>query len=121
MTNLRFQFLIGLLLVTVLLIFSALFFRFTAQVAQQMPAESVQLLQQAVAQAEQNRKGNKGTFIVNRLINFIKNTQRNTVRKFKKEPSPVFTPLPDEELEEGIPSSLQDPEQSKRVTDPLKK
>lgn len=120
MTSFRFQFLIGLLLITVLLVFSAIFFRYTAQIAQQMPPESVQILQQAVVNTERNRQGH-GTSVVKKLINFIKNVQHNTARKLKKDPSPVFTPLPNKEQEKGLPPALQDSEQSKRVTDPLKK
>lgn len=119
MTNLRFQFFIGLLLLTTLLVFSAIFFRYTAQIAQEMPPESVQMLQQAVAQAETKHHGH-GTSIVRKFINFVKNIQRSSARKLKKEPKPVFTPLPEEEDESGLPPSLQDPNQAKRVTDPTK-
>lgn len=126
MTRLRFQFFIGLLLVVAIVGFSATFLRYTAQIAKEMPQESVQMLQQAATQAEQNHKAH-GTPIIRKFIRFVQNIQKNSAHKIKEAPSvstrvlPTFAPAPKPAPQEpAIPPALQDPDQKKRVTDPLK-
>ena len=106
MTKVRFQFLVGLILLIVLLSFSAIFFRYTAQIAAEMPRESVEMLQQATHQTE--RKGKKHTAsVAKRFTYFIQNIQKNMSKSTDKK-------------EKEKPSPLEDPKQSQRVTDPLK-
>ena len=81
MNKLRFEWLVGLLLIASLMTLSAVFCRFTLRVASEMPKESVQLLQKAIHHAQHEKRLQKESVVLGRLERFIVGVKKSLKRK----------------------------------------
>ena len=81
MNKLRFEWLVGLLLITSLITLSAVFCRFTLRVAAEMPKESLQQLQKASHYAQQQKHSQAKSAFLLRLEQFIVGVQQSARHK----------------------------------------
>lgn len=81
MNKIRFQWIVGLLLIASLMTLSAVFCRFTLRIAAEMPKESVQQLHQAIHQAQQQKTLRKKSKFLLRIERFIVGVQNAAQRK----------------------------------------
>ncbi|MBO4675532.1 MAG: hypothetical protein J5601_05575 [Elusimicrobiaceae bacterium] len=80
MNKLRFEWIVGLVLIASLITLSAVFCRFTLRVAAEMPKESIQQLHQTARQAQQKHLHRENALLL-RIERFIVGVQSSLKRK----------------------------------------
>ena len=81
MNKLRFQWIVGLLLIASLMTLSAVFCRFTLRIAAEMPKESIELLQKANHQAQQQKSLRRAGGISSKMERFVVGVQQSLHRR----------------------------------------
>lgn len=81
MNKLRFEWLVGLLLITSLMTLSAVFCRFTLRIAAEMPKESIELLQKTNHQAQQQKSLRSAGSVSSKIERFVVGVQQSLRRR----------------------------------------